>query len=292
MPGEAVPNSAGDQPPRLAAPANACDCHIHIYDAARFAPLRPAARMQAQASVAEYRLLQRRIGTWRTVVVTPAVYATDNRVTLDAIAQLGDARGVAVVHPTVTDAELKQLADGGIRGIRFTQFDPASAVTTFDMIEPLSRRVAELGWHVQIHMRADQIEAAEGLWDRLPSAMVFDHMGRLPQPAGAGHRTFAIIRRLIDKGRTWVKLSGAYLDSRSGPPAYADATAVARAFVSVAPERMVWGSDWPHPTEKDKPDDAVLLDLLADWVPDAAARRCVLVSNPETLYGFAPTKNP
>jgi predicted TIM-barrel fold metal-dependent hydrolase len=288
MPGEAVPNSAGDAPPRLAAPADACDCHMHIYDAG-FPPLRPAARMQAQASVAEYRLLQRRLGTRRTVVVTPAVYETDNRVTLDAIARLGDARGVAVVRPTVTDAELKQLADGGIRGIRFTQFDPATAVTTRDMIEPLARRVADLGWHVQIHMRADQIAAAAHLWERLPSTIVFDHMGRLPQPVGPDHPAFAIIRRLIDKGRTCVKLSGAYLDTKVGPPTYADATAVARAFAAAAPERMVWGSDWPHPTETQKPDDAVLFDLLADWVPDAATRQRVLVTNPQTLYGFAPS---
>jgi predicted TIM-barrel fold metal-dependent hydrolase len=119
--------------------------------------------------------------------------------------------------------------------------------------------------------------------------MVFDHMGRLPQPVGLDHPAFAIIRRLIDKGRTWVKLSGAYLDTKVGPPTYADATAVARAFAAAAPERMVWGSDWPHPTEKDKPDDAALFDLLADWVPDAATRQRVLVSNPQTLYGFAPS---
>ncbi len=221
--------------------------------------------------------------------MTPAVYATDNRVTLDAIAQLGEARGVAVLHPTVTDAELKRLADGGVRGIRFTQFDPATAVTTLDMIEPLSRRVADLGWHVQIHMRADQIAAAASLWDRLPSTIVFDHLGRLPQPSGIDHPAFAIIRRLIDHGRTWVKLSGAYLDTKVGSPTYADATAVARAFVAAAPDRMVWGSDWPHPTEKQKPDDAVLFDLLADWVPEAATRHRVLVTNPETLYGFAPS---
>src|SRR5256885_14651774 len=104
MPCAAVPNSAGDVPPRLAVPAEACDCHMHIYDAARFAPLRPAARMQAQASAADYRLLQRRLGTRRTVVVTPAAYETDNRVTLDAIARLGDARGVAVGCPTAADA--------------------------------------------------------------------------------------------------------------------------------------------------------------------------------------------
>ena len=284
---QAVPNSAGSARPRLAAPPDACDCHIHIYDAAGFPPLRPAARMQADASVADYLLLQQRIGTSRVVIVTPAVYATDNRVTLDAIARLGaGARGVAVVHPDITDAELRVLADGGVRGIRFTQFDPATAVTTLDMIEPLSRRVNELGWHVQIHLRGDQIVAAESLWQRLPSPIVFDHMGRLPQPAGTDFPAFGIIRRLIDGGRTWVKLSGAYLDSKVGPPSYSDVTRVAQAFVSAAPERLVWGSDWPHPTEQQKPDDAVLLDLLAEWVPDAATRHRVLVSNPETLYGF------
>jgi D-galactarolactone isomerase len=286
---QAVPNSTGTQRPKLAAPANAADCHMHIYDAARFPPSRPGARMQSNASVAEYRLLQQRNGTSRVVIVTPAVYETDNRVTLDAIAQIGaDARGVAVIHPTVTDAELKVLAAGGIRGIRFTQFDPRTATTTIDMIEPLSRRVADLGWHVQIHMRGDQIVEAASLWDRLPSAIVFDHIGRLPQPAGADFPAFGIIRRLIDKGRTWVKISGAYLDTKVGPPTYADVTKVAQAFVKAAPERMVWGSDWPHPTEGSdhKPDDAVLFDLLAEWAPDEATRHRVLITNPEELYGF------
>jgi predicted TIM-barrel fold metal-dependent hydrolase len=283
----AVPNSAGRARPTLAAPDDACDCHMHIYDA-RFPALRPGSRMQTDAAVADYRRLQRRTGTSRVVIVTPAVYATDNRVTLDAIAQIGDgARGVAVVHPGVGDAELAALHDGGIRGIRFTQFDPATATTTIDMIEPLSRRVAELGWHVQIHMRGDQVVDAADLWRRLPSPIVFDHMGRPPQPAGVDHAAFAIIRQLIDQGRTWVKLSGAYLDTTVGPPTYADVASVAQAFVAAAPERMVWGSDWPHPTEKEKPDDAVLFDLLGAWAPDAATRRRILVSNPETLYGFA-----
>src|SRR5437588_526229 len=210
-----VPNSTGSERPVLKPPANACDCHMHIYDAERFPPLRPGSRLQTNAGVKEYQLLQQRIGTTRVVIETPAVYVTDNRVTLDAIAQLGaDARGVAVIHPTVTDAELKTLAEGGIRGIRFTQFDPATATTTIDMIEPLSKRVNELGWHVQIHMRGDQIVEAESLWRRLPSPIVFDHIGRLPQPDGAEYPAFKIIRGLIDKGRTWVKISGAYLDTK------------------------------------------------------------------------------
>jgi D-galactarolactone isomerase len=283
-----VPNSSGTAPPKLAAPANACDCHMHIYDGERFPPSRPESRMQTNARVADYRLLQKRIGTRRTVVVSPAAYGTDNRVTLDAIAQLGDARGVVVVHPTIADAELKAFAEGGVCGIRFTQLDPASATTTFDMIEPLAKRVHELGWHVQIHMRADQITAAESLWDHLPCPIVFDHLGRLPQPAGIADPAYKVIRRLIDRGRTWVKMSGAYLNSKVGQPTYADATKVAQAFVRAAPERMVWGSDWPHPnlTVTQKPDDVVLLDLLSEWAPDETIRHRILVENPQVLYGF------
>ena len=279
----AVPNSSGTAPPKLQAPPNACDCHMHIYDAARFAPVRPGARMQEHAGVAAYRLFQQRIGTSRTVVVQPAAYGTDNAVTLDALSQLGSqARGVAVVHPDVTDAELRRLADGGMRGIRFTQFDPRTAVTTIDMIEPLATRVASIGWHVQIHLRADQIVDAADLLQRLPGTVVFDHLGRLTH--GIDDPALAVIRRMLDRGRTWMKLSGAYM--MSAPPSYAEAGHVARACVAAAPERMVWGSDWPHPTEADKPDDAVLFDLLSEWVPDAAARQRILVGNPAELYGF------
>jgi D-galactarolactone isomerase len=283
-----VPNSSGTAAPKLKAPANACDCHMHVYDGARFPPARPQSRMQANAAVPDYRLLQRRIGTTRTVVVSPAAYGTDNRVTLDAIAQLGNARGVAVVHPSITDAELNAFAAGGIRGIRFTQADPVSATTTVDMIEPLANRVAELGWHVQIHMRADQINNAASLWARLPCPIVFDHLGRLPQPAGVDDPAFKVMCALLDKGRTWVKISGAYLNSKIGPPTYADATKVAQAFVAAAPERMVWGSDWPHPnlSVTQKPDDAVLFDLLSEWAPNDAVRHRILVENPQTLYGF------
>jgi D-galactarolactone isomerase len=276
-----VPNSAGTAKPILAAPDKSCDCHMHIYDGERFAPLRPAARMQPDARAAEYRLLQQRIGTSRTVIVTPAAYVTDNAVTLDAIAALGQARGVAVVHPTVSDAELKALANGGICGIRFTQFDPRTAATTLDMIEPLARRVEPLGWHVQIHLRADQIVAAADMLWRLPGMVVFDHLGRV---SGTTDPAFAVIRRMLDRGRTWMKLSGAYM--MGAPPAYAEAGVVARTYVAAAPERMVWGSDWPHPTESQKPDDAALFDLLTGWAPDAATRHRILVDNPATLYGF------
>ena len=279
-----VPWSSGTESPKLKAPANACDCHMHIYDAKY--PTDPKATLKpADALVADYKLLQKRIGTSRNVVVTPSTYGTDNRVTLDAIAQIGPtARGVAVVDATVTDAELKRLNGLGIRGIRFNLVQ--AGATTAEMIEPLSRRVNDLGWHIQIHMKGEQIAAIEDLLLRVPSPIVFDHLGRLAQPNALDNPGFKTISKLIEKGRTWVKLSGAYQDTKVGPPTYSDTVAVARAYIKAAPERMVWASDWPHPTEKDKPDDAVLFDLLAEWAPEEAMRTRILVQNPATLYGF------
>jgi predicted TIM-barrel fold metal-dependent hydrolase len=279
-----VPWSSGTESPKLKAPAKACDCHMHIYDAKY--PADPKATLKpADALVADYKLLQKRIGTSRNVVVTPSTYGTDNRVTLDAIAQIGPtARGVAVVDATVTDAELKRLNGLGIRGIRFNLVQ--AGATTAEMIEPLSRRVNDLGWHIQIHMKGEQIAGIEDLLLRVPSPIVFDHLGRLAQPNALDNPGFKTISKLIDKGRTWVKLSGAYQDTKVGPPTYSDTVAVARAYIKAAPERMVWASDWPHPTEKDKPDDAVLFGLLAEWAPDEAMRTRILVQNPATLYGF------
>lgn len=279
-----VPWSSGTEMPTLKAPADACDCHMHIYDS-RF-PVAPNATLRpGDAHVEDYRLLQQRTGTARNVVVTPSTYGTDNSCTLDAIARIGaTARGVAVVDTGVSDDELKRLHGLGIRGIRFNLVQ--AGATTVEMLEPLSRRVNELGWHVQIHMLGDKIVEIEPLLQRLPSPVIFDHLGRIPQPAGIDHPAFAVISRLIDKGRAWVKLSGAYIDTKLGPPAYADTTKVAQAYVKAAPERLVWGSDWPHPTEKEKPDDAVLFDLLGVWAPSGATRRQILVDNPAAFYGF------
>jgi predicted TIM-barrel fold metal-dependent hydrolase len=279
-----APYSSGSEAPKLAAPANACDCHMHIYDA-RF-PVAPNATLRPpDALVADYKLLQKRIGTARNVIVTPSTYGTDNGVTLEAMQQIGpSARGVAVVDTSVKDDELKRMHDLGIRGIRFNLVQ--AGATTADMIEPLSKRVNDLGWHIQIHMKGEQIAGIEDLLLRVPSPIVFDHLGRLAQPNALDNPGFKTISKLIDKGRTWVKLSGAYQDSKVGAPSYSDTVPVARAYIKAAPQRMVWASDWPHPTEKDKPDDAVLFDLLTEWASDAAVRTAILVQNPETLYGF------
>jgi D-galactarolactone isomerase len=278
-----VPNSSGTEAPKLKAPKNAADCHIHIYDP-RYAP---AVERPSNAAVANYRLLQQRIGTSRVVIVTPRNYGTDNAVTTDAIRELGiaNARGVAVLRTDVTDAELKRLHEAGIRGLRFTTGSPSTAITSVDMIEPLAKRIAEYGWHVQLNMESEQIVHAADMLRRLPTPMVFDHLGKLGL-AGLDHPSYRVIREQLDAGRAWVKLSGAYLNTRIGPPAYPEASPVAQAFVKAAPERLVWWSDWPHPTPKVPPDDAGLFDLLLEWAPDEATRERILVSNPQKLYGF------
>lgn len=282
-----VPHSAGKRRPYLTAPPNACDCHMHIYDR-RFPPSPHWKKSPPEAPVETYRLFQKRIGTTRTVVVTPSTYGIDNRCTLDALVQLGEmGRGVAVVDTSVSDSELRFMADHGVCGIRVNFVSPQSwGITTPDMLETLARRVHALDWHVQLLMHGDQIAAIESILHRLPTPVVIDHLGRLPQPQGTEHQGFGAILRLLDKGKTWVKLSGAYLDTKTGAPSYNDVSKVAQAFVKTAPERMVWGSDWPHPTEEEKPDDAVLFDLLADWAPNQGIINKILVDNPVDLYGF------
>jgi D-galactarolactone isomerase len=286
---QAVPNSSGTERPKLKAPANAADCHMHVYDPARF-PMPPSPRVAPDnAALTQYRQLQQRIGTTRVVIVTPRNYATENEATVTAIRELGgNARGVAVLHPSVTDAELKRLDAAGVRGIRFSLGDPASAVVTPVMVEPLAKRIAPLGWHIQFNMGGAQIVALSDLLRRLPVPMVFDHLGNPPLPAGTSHPSHQFIRGLLDEGHAWVKLSGAYLNSKIGPP-YPEATSIAQAFVKAAPQRLVWGSDWPHPTSPGprKPDDAMLFDLLLDWAPDDQTRHRILVENPERLYGFS-----
>jgi D-galactarolactone isomerase len=281
-----VKRSAGTEAPKLRAPADAADCHHHIYDAKY--PVDPRSTLRpGDASVEDYRALQRRIGTSRNVIVQPSTYGTDNSCTLDALAAFGPtARAVAVVDTSVADAELKRMHGLGVRGIRFNLAQ--AGATTPEMIEPLSKRVNELGWHIQINAPAAKIMEIKDILSRVPSPIVFDHLAHIPEPEGTAHPLFGVVLALIDKGKTWVKLSGAYIDTKVGPPSYSDSSAVARAYVQKAPERLVWGSDWPHPSERDnKPDDAILFDLLLDWAPEERVRNRILVQNPEALYGFA-----
>ena len=173
----------------------------------------------------------------------------------------------------------------GVRGIRFNLAPPGT--TTLDMVKPLAARVAALGWHVQVNAPSVYLLAQRDTWADLPCPVVFDHLARVPQPGALQSPTFAMVRDL-QQGRAYVKLSGFYNESLVGAPTYADSVLVARAFAREAPERVLWGSDWPHPTEQPNkiPDDAVLLDLLAEAVGDEAARKRILVDNPARLYQF------
>jgi predicted TIM-barrel fold metal-dependent hydrolase len=284
-----VPWSTGTAAAKTKAPPGATDCHHHIYSAHfRIDPnstLRPG-----DASVADYKLLQKRIGTSRNVIVQPSTYGVFNDGLVEALRDCGPtARGVAVVNTSVTDDELKRLHAAGVRGVRFNLANRGA--TTMEMLEPVAKRVAPLGWHIQFNMSADTTLAAKDVLYRLPCPMVFDHLAHLPEPAGIDHPAFAVVVDLLQQGKGWLKLSGAYADTKVGPPTYADSTVVAKAYVKAAPDRLVWGSDWPHPSEQGNPaplpDDALLFDLLAQWAPDEAVRNRILVDNPARLYGFA-----
>jgi len=220
--------------------------------------------------------------------VQPSTYGIDNRCFIDALGQLGvAARGVAVVDTEVKDAEFRALNDAGVRAIRVNFVSPQTwGTTTPEMLTTLAKRVDPLGWHVQILMTGDQIAKHEAVIRALSTKVVIDHLGRVPQPDGVRHPAFAAVRRMLEEGRTWVRVTEPYEDSKLGPP-YADSSEVARAYVQAAPQRILWGTYWPHPTQRDtKPDDALLVDLLSDWAPDEGTRRRILVENPVELFGF------
>ncbi|RKF49194.1 amidohydrolase [Paraburkholderia fungorum] len=278
--------SSGTELPSFKLPEGAIDCHMHIYDD-RF-PVAPGTTLRPpNATVEQYRLVQKRLGVRRNVVVTPSTYGTDNRCTLDALKRFGtNARGVAVVDSAVSDDELRNLHSGGIRAIRFNLSYPGA--TTLDMLAPLAARISAFGWHIELVVQGARLPELERHLVALPCPLVIDHIAHVPQPGGLSSDAFRTAARLVEKGRTWITLSGPYVDSRVGAPAYDDIAPVARALIGMAPERMLWGTDWPHPTEKSsKPDDAHLLDLFASWIGRPDWQQLVFVSNPSKLYGFS-----
>jgi D-galactarolactone isomerase len=286
---QAVPWSTSTEKPHTIAPPGATDCHFHTYDR-RYPAIAGATLLPEDASPDDYRVLQHRLGTTRGVIIQPSTYGTDNRLQIASRQALGpdNFRVIAVVAEDVSDAELHQLNEQGVRGVRFNLGFPG--VLTVASLKPLAPRLAELGWTCQINMRSKQIEDNAELLNSLPGRLVFDHLAQIPQPGGLDSTPYKIIRGLLDRGRTWVKLSGPYVSSKQGPPDYADAGAIAASYVKAAPERLVWGSDWPHPSEpKDrKPDDTRLFDLFAEWADSDAAFKRILVDNPAELYGFPP----
>lgn len=271
--------------PRLAAPKGACDTHIHIYDN-RY-PLAPTAvAPPPPGGVEEYRRVQRRLGLERTVVVQPSAYGTDNRCTVEAIRGLGPerTRGIAVVDRNVADRDLEALTRAGVVGARFLMI-PGGAIG-WDQLDAIAARVAEHGWHVQLQLDGrtlpERIEQVRG-WT---NTVVVDHVGKFFEPVEADDPAFRCLLDLVERDRAWVKLSAPYEVSKAGPPHYPDVGTLAKALVRRVPERMLWASNWPHPSVKTPPDDADLFDLLLEWAEDEEVRRRILVENPAQLYGF------
>jgi D-galactarolactone isomerase len=272
--------------PCLKAPPGTTDTHVHIYD--RRFPRAPTATMDpADALVPHYRAMCARIGIERTVVVQPSIYGTDNRCTMEAVAAMvPNARAVVVVDQTVTDAELDRLTKAGARGIRFHML--AGGVLPWDILETMGARVASFGWLVQLQLDGRDLPQCETLIRRVKTPLIIDHTGKFLEPVEPDHPAFLTLLRLLENGRTYVKLAAAYETSKVGPPGYDDVGKLAGTLVRAAPERILWASNWPHPTPGPfgRPSDANLLDLLLDWAPDETARRAILVDNPAQLFGF------
>lgn len=272
--------------PKLVVPEGATDTHIHIYrEDTPAAPGGPP--IPGHFPLEKYREVQQRLGLARVIVVQPNAYQDDNNVTLDAIRAFGPgARGVGVVKPGVSDAELDRLTKGGIRGQRIFQL-PWGAVG-FDRMHEVMSRVHPFGWFANVQLDGRELPQWEAAIAKLPGKFVIDHIGKFLEPVAVDSDPFKSLLRLVDTGRCWVKLAAAYETSKTGAPTYEDVSRLARALVKHAPERMIWASNWPHPSApKDKvPDDAELLDLLLDWAPDETVRGKILADNPANLYGF------
>ena len=270
--------------PRLKAPAGACDTHMHFYDA-RY-PTAPTATMTPpDASVADYRAVQRRLGLSRTVIVQPTTYGTDNRCTLEGIAGLGldSTRGIATVDDSVGERELEDLTSRGMRGARFHML--RGGAIPWDQLDRIAARVQGVGWHVQLQLDGRELPEREAQIRGWPGTIVIDHVGKFLEPVPLDQPAFRCLVGLVESGRVWVKLSAMYEVSKAGPPLYDDVGRLATELVRIAPERMLWASNWPHPGQP-RQDEAVLLDTLLDWAPDDATRQKILVDNPARLYGF------
>jgi D-galactarolactone isomerase len=267
-------------------PVGTCDTHMHVYDerypAAPTALLRPP-----DAPVADYRRLQASLGLDRVVVVQPTTYGLDNRCQLDAVDELGDtARAVVVVDAATTLDELQRLDRLGARGARFHML-PGGAVG-WDDLPVVAARIADLGWHVQLQLDGRELPHRLTALRHLPTSLVVDHVGRFMPPVALDHDAFAALLALLDTGRTWVKLSAPYESTLDGAPTFPAVTTLATALVAAYPDRMLWGSNWPHPGQPDPLTDDDLLHLMLDWLPDPAVRHRVLVANPGELYRFPP----
>jgi 2-pyrone-4,6-dicarboxylate lactonase len=278
--------------PRITVPAGACDCHAHICGPmARHAYAPERIYTPPDALPPQYRAMLATLGVSRAVLVQPSVYGTDNSVMVEALGEPGfDGRGVAVVAPDISDAALQALHAAGVRGVRINIVDVKQEknIVPREKVRRLAERIAPLGWHIEFLMQVDAVADIEEVFADFPVDIVLGHLGYLhAERGGPEHPGFQALLRLLAAGSCWVKLTGPYRISNGAPP-YADTRPFADALVATAPDRLVWGSDWPHVmVKKHMPNDGDLMDLLGDWTGDATLLRRILVDNPAALYGFA-----
>ncbi|HET6833375.1 MAG TPA: amidohydrolase family protein [Acidimicrobiales bacterium] len=277
-------------PPRqFQPPAAACDAHCHVFGPADRFPFSPTrSYTPPDAGIDDFECLQGRLGLSRAVLVQASCHGTDNAALLDALRR-GNGRyaGVAMIDDATTDAEVAELHDAGVRGTRVNFVAHLGGAPDPGHVERTVARVAPRGWHVVLHFDATDLPTHAELLDRLPCPYVIDHMARIDATAGLGQEPFRALLRLLADDRCWVKLSGAERLTADGAPPYDDVVPYARALIGAAPDRVLWGTDWPHPNVRHMPDDGDLVDLLADFAPDEATRNSILVDNPERLYDFA-----
>lgn len=287
-------------PVNFTVPADACDCHTHIFgDPQRFPFVAGRTYTPESASVGEMRSLHRALRTARVVIVQPSVYGTDNSCTLDAIRQLGPtARGVAVIDDSTTDAALDEMHQGGIRGIRINlatagQTDPELGRRRFTAAVA---RIRNRKWHIQMYTQLSVIAALQKEIATSPVPVVFDHFGGAQASGGTSQAGFGVLVDLVRSGRAYVKVSAPYRGSTSTPD-FADMAPLAKALIAANLNRILWGTDWPHPDTSSgklpteisplrQIDDGRVFNQFATWAATEAERKAILVENPRILYGF------
>ncbi len=276
--------------PKLKLPSGACDAHVHVFGPRARFPF-AAGRSFTPSDAPKEKLFARHefLGIERCVIVHTAAHGHDLSATADAIAAKdGSYLGVGLMPVTISDAELRRLDAQGFRGARFHYMSHLLPTATIDEVIAFGERLADIGWHLQIHMAPELIGELAPALKRSPVPVVIDHMGRVDASKGLDQEPFNNLLKLLEDRNVWVKVSGSDRITRQGPP-YADAVPFARKLVEEAGDRCVWGLDWPHPNHTGPvPDDGVLVDLLAEIAPSEAQREALLVDNPQRLYRFAP----
>jgi 2-pyrone-4,6-dicarboxylate lactonase len=274
--------------PEFRLPPGAVDAHCHVFGPGDRFPYAPERKYTpCDASAAQLFALRDHLGFARNVIVQATCHGADNRAMLDALRQSGGrARGVATVRAEVTDAELKALDAAGVRGVRFNFVKRLVDTTPRETLAHIAARVAELGWHIVIYFEAAELPELFDFLTALPTTVVIDHMGRPDVGLPVDAAEFSLFVRLMrEHPHIWSKVTCPERLSKSGPPAYDDVVPFARRLVETFPDRVLWGTDWPHPNLKSHmPDDGKLVDFIPRIAPAPELQRKLLVDNPMRLY--------